>query len=234
MARMLVPLELPGYSKVRALATTMKPQGTRSTSGARRVLQTPCPKHARSILCGNQLEQWNNLCALGEVVTSFSRIHDDEAIQLEIADRRAHRGCQRGCVHAFALHANAATPLEEHEVDFRALVRGPEIGLVRRQRLERLFDGIAFPGGPNLGMKLQVALPGNPQKRVQQAAIAHVYLGSLDLPFAEVLKPGRQLPKHEDPREEIEVAAHGRLADGQGAGQFGAIPGLSVIVSQHA
>jgi hypothetical protein len=74
-------------------------------------------------------------------------------------------------------------------------------------------------------MKLQVALVGNAQKRVPEAAVADEHFGRLDLPFAEVLEPRRQLPEHEHAGQEIEVTANCGLADRQRAGQLGADPG---------
>ena len=56
-------------------------------------------------------------------------------------------------------------------------------------------------------MKLQVPLVGDAQERVQEAAVADEHLGRLDLPLAEILEPRRQLPKHEDAGQEIEIAA---------------------------
>ena len=64
-------------------------------------------------------------------------------------------------------------------------------------------------------MKLQASLVGDAQKGVQEAAVADEHLRRLDLSLAEVLKPRRQLPKHEDAGQEIEIAAHGRFADGK-------------------
>jgi hypothetical protein len=62
-------------------------------------------------------------------------------------------------------------------------------------------------------MKLQVTLVSDAQKRVEEAAIADEDLGRLDLSFAEVLEPRRQLSKHEHAGQEIEVAPNRRLTD---------------------
>ena len=58
-------------------------------------------------------------------------------------------------------------------------MRGPVIGFVRAQALEHFFDGVAFPRGADFGMKFQVALVGDAQERVQEAAVAHEHLGAL-------------------------------------------------------
>ena len=69
---------------------------------------------------------------------------------------------------------------------------------------------------------------------MEQAAVAHIDLGGLDLPFAEVLKPRQQWAYHEDARHEVEVAPHSGLVHGEGAGQFGGVPRLAMIVGDHA
>jgi hypothetical protein len=78
----------------------------------------------------------------------------------------AHRGRQRGRVHAFAFDLYAPAVLEQHQIDLSALVRGPEVRLVRAQSFENCFDGIAFPRGADFGMKLEVPPVGDAQKRV--------------------------------------------------------------------
>ena len=65
---------------------------------------------------------------------------------------------------------------------------------------------------------------------MQEATVPHEYLGRLDLSLAEILKPRPQLANHEDACQKIEIAAHRRFADGERPGQFGAIPGLGVVV----
>jgi len=53
-------------------------------------------------------------------------------------------------------------------------------------------------------------------------------LRRFNLTFAEILKPRRQLPQHEDPRHQVEATAHGRFIDGEGAGEsFGGLCELS-------
>ena len=71
------------------------------------------------------------------------------------------------------------------------------------------------------------------EQSVEQAAVADVDLGRLDLAFAEVLEPRRQLPHHEHAGHQVEVAAHGGFVDRQRAGQFGGVPHLAVIVRDH-
>ena len=69
---------------------------------------------------------------------------------------------------------------------------------------------------------------------MKQPAVTDVDLGRLHLPLAEVLVPRGQLPNHEQPAQEIQVAAHRRLADAERPGQLRRVPHPAVVVGEHA
>jgi len=58
----------------------------------------------------------------------FRTLRDRHApfIELEIGQRDAHGGRQHGRVGALALDADVAAALEEHPINLRTLMRGPE------------------------------------------------------------------------------------------------------------
>ena len=93
-------------------------------------------------------------------------------------------GVSVGASLAFAFDADAAAALEQEQVDLGTLMCSPIIGFVRLQCLEHFFDGIAFPGGADFGMKLQISPVGDAQKRVQEAAVADKDLWRFDLSLA--------------------------------------------------
>jgi hypothetical protein len=50
------------------------------------------------------------------------------------------------------LNANASRPAEHQKVEFRTLVGGPEIRLIRLGRVSQLFDHEPFPRGAQFRM----------------------------------------------------------------------------------
>jgi len=82
-------------------------------------------------------------------------------------------------------------------------------------------------------MMFEIALIGDAEQGMKQAAVAHINLRGLDLTLAEVLKPRRQLPDHEHAGHQVEVTANRGLVDGEGARQFGGIPNLAVAMGEH-
>ena len=79
----------------------------------------------------------------------------------------------------FAFDAVASAVLEQEEVDLGALMGGPIVGFIRAQGLEDFFDGIAFPRGPDLGMKLQVSTVRDTGKRMPRPLSRTNTLGAL-------------------------------------------------------
>src|SRR5579859_258535 len=121
---------------------------------------------------------------LGQGVAPRAGIEHRQMIELQVLERDAHRGRYRRRVRPLDLDAEPAAPLEQQQVEFRALMRGPEVRLLGLHRLERFLDGVALPGGAALGMSEQFALGVDSEQGMQQAGVADVYLGRLDLAFA--------------------------------------------------
>jgi hypothetical protein len=82
-------------------------------------------------------------------------------------------------------------------------------------------------------MPVEIRLALHRQQRVQQAGIAHVQLGRLVLPLADVLEPRRQPPHQERASQEIEIAANRVLGHAQRPRQLGPVPDLRVTVGEH-
>ena len=69
-------------------------------------------------------------------------IHHPKFVQLQILESKAHGRRQRRRVRALALDSDTTTPLEQEQVEFGTLIRGPLVRLVRPHRLEHFFDRI--------------------------------------------------------------------------------------------
>ena len=59
-----------------------------------------------------------------------ARIDHVQRVELQIMQGYAHAGCEFGCFRALELHPKAVPPLEHQQIQLRALVGCPKIGLV--------------------------------------------------------------------------------------------------------
>jgi len=88
-------------------------------------LAAPFLEQACGIPAGTgQVNQGDNLHAVGERVVTFTGINHDTSIQLQIVEGTTHRGRQDGRVRAFAFNPDAPAVLEQDQVDLGTLVRG--------------------------------------------------------------------------------------------------------------
>src|SRR5580658_2849334 len=106
------------------------------------------------------------------------------------------------------------------------------LGSVRRCRNQSLHDK-ALPGLTDDRMTEQSFLVANAKQRVRDAAIAHIDLGRLDQPFANIPMPGRQSPDKQQVNQKIKITGNGFAIDGQTTRQGSGIQNLSLIVRQH-
>ena len=83
--------------------------------------------------------------------------------ELQVDEGDAHGRRELRSVLALHFDAVSSAIFDQEEIQLRALVRGPEIRLVRLHGLQRLFDGVPFPRRAALGMRQQLLLTSNPQ-----------------------------------------------------------------------
>jgi hypothetical protein len=74
---------------------------------------------------------------------------------------------------------------------------------------------------------------GKIEQGMQQTRISKVYLRCLDLALAEIFMPRLKLPDHKSSGQNVKIGAHGFIRQVKGTDEFGGIPGLTVIMSQH-
>ena len=115
----------------------------------------------------------------------------------------------------FYFNSQSATVFEQQQIQFGALMSGPEICLIGLQLAEHLFHCITLPRSANSWMRKQLLLCTNPQQDVKQAAVANVNFGRFDLTFIEILVPRLKLPHGQQTCEEIQIPPHRRFPDAQ-------------------
>ncbi len=171
---------------------------------------------------------------IGEGILASPRIDDSQMVQIQIRQGRFDRWGELGCIYAFTFDANASAVFHEEQIEFCTRMGGPKIGLVRFERGQDFFHGIALPGRTALGMMFQLQGRVNAQEMVQESRIPEEELGSLHLPLADIRVPGLEDAKEEGACQQLQIASNRGFAHAQGASWFGSIPNLSVVVGQHA
>ena len=89
--------------------------------------------------------------------------------------------------------------------------------------------GFSLERRAHLRMARELVLARDVEQPMQQARVADVEAGRLDLAFPQVLEPRREHPDHERPGQDVEMAAGGRFAGPEGARQLGRVPRPAVI-----
>ena len=79
----------------------------------------------------------------------------------------------------------------------------------------------------------QVAPGLQPEQEVEDAAVAQIDLGGLDLPLTHVLEPRREHPGHESSGQQVSIAVCGLCAHVHRTRQGCGVPSLAVDVRQH-
>jgi len=158
---------------------------------------------------------------IGDWERKIARVDHEDPVELQIFESSAHGGCQPRAVYPFAFHTDAATILEQQQIQFGSVMGRPIVGLVRCHNFQYFLNGIPFPGCLALGMGLQVQIGANAEQLMQQSRIVEVNLGGLDLALLEVGMPGLENAHHEHPFQDIQVMSHRRFANPQRARQFG-------------
>ena len=162
-------------------------------------------------------------------------VHDVQALQFQVPQRHAHGGGEARRRGVLEFESEAAGASHHQQVKLGSGMRRPEEALpgVGVQAGEYFAHGEAFPRGADLGMSDEVGVRTEVEQAVQQTAIGNIDFGGFDLTFSQIFKPRLKLPDDQGGAQGVEITPHGRMPDAKGAGQFGAVPYLTVIVGQH-
>src|SRR5215510_11907824 len=121
----------------------------------------------------------------------------------------------------------------QHQINFRPLMRRPKKHFTRLNGPNCLLDHITFPRRAGFGVSEQIRLTPNAKQFMQQASIAEVNLRRFYLPLLQVGVPRWELTDHEDIRENVEITANSIFRKAQRTGGLGGIPDLAVVMCQH-
>ncbi len=125
--------------------------------------------------------------------------------------------------------ADALRAGQHQQIEFRALVRSPEIAVGPGQARPAPGEASSSPR-----VRVRERWRSHAHQRVQQPGVAEIDLRRFHLALAQVLVPGLQLAHHQGLGQRIEIAPHGRLGDAERARRIGGVPGLPVVMRQHA
>jgi len=144
-----------------------------------------------------------------KAVTPVTGINNPKPFNIQFRKRRPHGRRQAGRIGPLDLDTYAAPPPAKEKIDLRTCVGRPEVGFVRLDVREQFLNDMPFPRCTALRMGEKILFGADAQELMEKAAIPEVYLWRFDLSFFDVRMPGRQLPDHEDPFQQIQVAANG-------------------------
>ena len=145
------------------------------------------PQASLRVLCIQRIEiseqavetQGANVVAQDERLAAD--VDDVQSFRLQVPQRNAHGGGEARRCGVLEFEPEAADAPNDQQVKLGPAVRGPEKALpgMRAQAGEYFPHGEAFPRGADLGMADQVAVRGEVEQAVQQAAIGEIGFGSL-------------------------------------------------------
>ena len=89
------------------------------------------------------------------------------------------------------LHAIAPAPVKEEEIELRAPVSGPEVGLWGADAPPEAPVPVQAPSddAPTRGWAVRLGIVGEVEQAVKDACVAQIHLGGLHLALREVLVP---------------------------------------------
>ncbi len=163
----------------------------------------------------------------------MTRINYPEMFQRQVANGDVHRAGGAGCIGVFELKTVPSALDPHHEVKFGAGLGSPEVQVPAFQRTDHLLQGKAFPGSSEFRMRLHVREASQLEQGVQKATVPKVDLGCLDLPLADILKPGRKDSDHIGTRKNVKVTPSRVFGGAERPGKLGGIPDLTVVMSDH-
>ncbi len=96
-------------------------------------------------LHGHGLIERNGRYPFIQVISLLTWVNYPYLIQPEVIERYAHGRCYRWGVATLYLNAHASRSTQHQKINFRTLVGGPEIRLIRLNRLKQLLNNEALP-----------------------------------------------------------------------------------------
>jgi hypothetical protein len=162
-----------------------------------------------------------------------SGIDDPKMIKPKVLQGDVHGSREARGVRVFEFEAESFAGCEDQQVQFRAAVGGPVIGISRVDEIKHMFEGKAFPGRAQLRMTQEVPRGGDLEQGMEDATVTDINLRRLDLSLFEILKPRGEHADHVSAGEDVQVTARGVFGCTERSGEFRSVPNLPVVVGYH-
>lgn len=169
-----------------------------------------------------------------EGVFLMARVDNPQVLQTQVLHSYLHRSAPARRIAVFELKPVTLACRPYQQVQFGACMGRPEVGIAGIKHPDDAFHSKSFPRWAEVGMPLQISQRAQLKQSMQNAAVPDIYLGSLDLSFAEVLKPGRKNSDHVCPSEDIEISASRVLRGPERSGKLRRVPDLAMIMCDHS
>ena len=144
-----------------------------------------------------------------------------------------HGAGYRRSICIFYFDAVPFPSAEVENIQLRPGMHGPKIYVPASDYRYYLFENKAFPGRADFRVTGQFRFGAERKKRVEKSGITNVDLRSFYLPFFHVFIPRLQLPDYVGTRQNVEIPTCRYLRAAKGPREFGGIPNLSMIMSDH-
>jgi hypothetical protein len=171
--------------------------------------------------------------ALIKGIFLMARIDHPEMFQGQVLNGNMHRAVSTGCIGVFELKSILLASDPCQEIEFGPGLGSPKVQVAAFERADNLFQGKAFPRRAEFRVRLDVRETPQLKQGVQNPAVTNVDLGCLDLPFADILKPGRKDSDHVGTGENVKVTSGRVFRRAERPCKLSCIPDLTMIVGDH-
>jgi hypothetical protein len=130
--------------------------------------------------------------------------------QVRLGDMHGLRQLRR--IGILELETESPATVEHQQVELRAGVRRPEVGVAIAHDPQHLLERKPLPRRAELRVPLERRIRVNPEQSVEQPAVAELDFWRFDLTLANVLVPGRELSHDECARQNVEMALDRRMS----------------------
>ena len=138
-----------------------------------------------------------------------------------------------GCIRIFELKSVVFACDPNQEIQFGAGMGCPKVGIAAFECSDDLLQSETLPRCAEFRMRLQVRQGAQLKQSMQNAAVANIDLGSLDLPFTDILEPGRKDSDHVGTGENIQIPASRVFGGAKRPGKLRCIPDLTMVMGDH-
>jgi len=116
-------------------------------------------------------------------------INHPQMFKRKVLDSTMHRSAGARRVSIFKLKSKMLASHNHQQVEFSTSMGGPEVGISCFQHTDDLFLCKAFPRSAEFRVRPEVFEGTQLKKSMKNSGISNIYLGGLNLPFANIFIP---------------------------------------------